>query len=267
MIVGMLRVKNEQRWIVRAIQSILPICEKVLVMDDHSTDATPRLAAVLPRTEVFESPFTGLDECRDKNFLMGMAMKLGAAWIVCIDGDEVLAPFSIHPLLNTICNPLAHCVSMRIPYLWDREDMVRMDGVYGEFRRHSAFRPSSHRFTSSDEGGFHCGNVPQGCWAGATTVDAIQLLHYGYMDRQDRIRKYCWYNAIDPANAREDRYRHIAAGLDVDHEDLIAMQIGMRGVAGLPPLMEHQLLPPAPGSWERTGHAGPMLIKQVTNLS
>src|SRR5688572_12899231 len=151
MIVGMMRVKNEERWIVRAIQSILPLCERVLVMDDHSIDSTPRLAAQQHRTEVIPSPFDGLNECRDKNFLMDSAVNLGAKWIICIDGDEVLAPDSVQPLLKAICNIKVSCISMRIPYLWDREDMVRMDGVYGEFRRHSAFRPGRHRYVSTEE--------------------------------------------------------------------------------------------------------------------
>lgn len=261
MIVGMMRVKDEARWIERSIQSILPICDKVLVMNDHSTDATARLAAVQERTSVFDSPFTGLDEARDKNWLLDIAVANGADWVLCIDGDEMLAPASV-PILKQAMQGGARCISMRIPYLWDQEDQIRVDGVYGEFRRHSAFRPRGV-YVSNQSGGFHCGNTPFNLTGNALTLDSIQLMHFGYMHTDDRARKYCWYNAMDPNNAREDRYRHIAAGLAVPYGELIARQIALRMAAGLPSLKPNELLPPAPAAWDITAHAGPLELRRL----
>ena len=130
MTVGMLRVKNEARWIERSVTSILPLCDRVLVMDDHSTDDTAKLCAALPGVEVLESPFTGLDETRDKNWLLEQARS--ADWIVMIDGDEMLKPGCADIFREAMQRRDVPSVSMRILYLWDREDQVRMDGVYGE---------------------------------------------------------------------------------------------------------------------------------------
>src|SRR6185369_14624309 len=128
-VTGMLRVKNEARWIERSIRSILPICDEILVMDDHSTDDTPFLCASFPKVALISSPFANLEETRDKNWLLEKARAFNPAWIVAIDGDEMLAPGGAEKLLDSMKNTDATSISMRIPYLWDREDQVRMDGV------------------------------------------------------------------------------------------------------------------------------------------
>jgi glycosyltransferase involved in cell wall biosynthesis len=51
--VGMLRVKNEQRWIARVIESILPLCEYVYILDDHSTDGTPEICSSYDQVTVW----------------------------------------------------------------------------------------------------------------------------------------------------------------------------------------------------------------------
>lgn len=207
--IGLLRVKNESRWIERCIRSILPICEQVIVMDDHSTDDTRDICAVLPRVNVFESPYEGLNEVRDKNYLLSMAR--GADWILMIDGDEMLAPGSAE-VIAAATRGSSECLSPRILYLWNSEKLVRTDGVYGRFRRPSIFRPGNHRFQSTSAGGnFHCGNAPIALHGQSWPVDAT-FLHFGYMHREDRIRKYGWYNQQDPHNSNEDHYRHVVQG-------------------------------------------------------
>jgi glycosyltransferase involved in cell wall biosynthesis len=211
MIVGMLRVRNEARWIERCLNSILPICEKVFVMDDHSTDETLSICQSIQKVEAFESQFEGLNEARDKNHLLHIAELEKPGWIIAIDGDEVLSPGSLPALRAAMTNGV-HCLSLRILYLWDREDQMRVDGVYGDFHRESVFRPNGARFIGEDNSAnFHCGNVPLQIRQKRTVLQ-IPLLHLGYMHREDRIRKYHFYTATDPKNFREDQYRHMVVG-------------------------------------------------------
>ncbi len=260
MTIGLLRVRNESRWIQRSVCSILPLCDRVLVMDDHSTDDTAVILAAIPGVEVLASPFIGLDECRDKNWLLDKART--ADWVVMIDGDEMLMPGRLEILRDAMLTGDPLSISMRILYLWDSENSVRMDGVYGEYRRHSAFRPKNHVFTSSTEGGFHCGNVPYRAMLSAVTIDA-PILHFGYLDAAERERKFCWYNAHDPANQVEDRYRHIAHGLETPHAELIERQQQMRMESGKPELTHHEILPKPPLASERTMHAGPLQLEDL----
>jgi glycosyltransferase involved in cell wall biosynthesis len=209
--IGMLRVKNEARWIERVIGAILPLCPRVCVLDDHSTDGTKSLCAALPGVTVFDSPFSDLDETRDKNYLLDRIGANPGEWILSIDGDEILAPSAVAPIRAAVASQ-ALALSLRVRYLWDREDQVRVDGVYGGFRRPSAFRFGSQRFEATAAGGnFHCGNVPLALQARALAIDA-DLLHLGYLHREDRLRKYEWYNRHDARNGNEDGYRHMVVG-------------------------------------------------------
>jgi glycosyltransferase involved in cell wall biosynthesis len=212
--IGMLRVKNEARWIERAIGSILPLCSRVIVLDDHSEDETRTLCAKMPGVCVFESPFAGVDEVRDKNYLLEVASPDvdEGEWVVMLDGDEELAPGTSERLL--FATGAGHrCLALQVLYLWDRPDQVRTDGIYSRFWQPRAFRFSRRdRFASASAAGFHCSNAPLGTWSSAGRVPGGALLHYGYLHRADRERKYEWYNRIDPGNAFEDGYRHMVIG-------------------------------------------------------
>jgi hypothetical protein len=160
---------------------------------------------------VLESPFTGTDEARDKNWLLDHAMELSPEWCVFIDGDEMLAPGAVEDVRKAM-TPAETCLSLRVFYLWDREDQVRWDGVYGDFHRESIFRPNGSRFEVKPGcPNFHCGNVPYGARRKRTVLQA-PLLHFGYLHREDRERKFDWYNQQDPNNWREDGYRHMVIG-------------------------------------------------------
>jgi glycosyltransferase involved in cell wall biosynthesis len=191
MITGCLRVKDECRWIQRVIASMLPVCDRIAVFDDHSTDGTPFLCAGMPRTTVYDSPFCGLNEARDKNYLLDKVRR-DSDWILMLDGDELLTPESIPHLLAIPAS--AQCVSFRIWYLWNDEQTVRVDGVYGNFRRQSMFRPGVARFHEGSGPNFHCGKL----------------------DRADRSRKYEWYRKHDPdvgtPRDTNDGYSHMVTG-------------------------------------------------------
>lgn len=211
MTVAMLRVKNEARWIAEVLKSLKPCCQRVFLMDDHSTDKTASIAS-RRGARVFHSPFDCLDEARDKDWLLA---KVAAecepgTWVVCIDGDEILAnPQVINELIAT---GTGKAYTFRVIYLWNDRKHERVDGVYGRFYRPSMFqlRPGLAFRRTSAGGNFHCCNVPvQCCYSQASDV---VLLHLGYMHREDRLRKWNWYKAKDPGNRLEDGYRHMVQG-------------------------------------------------------
>jgi len=207
----MMRVRNESRWIKRSIESILPLCNAgIAVFDDHSNDGTPDIVMTIPGVAMMHSPFAGTNEARDKNFLL--AAMAPCDWIVAIDGDEEIESYNFINLAAAMQTSKADSLSLPIWYLWDREDQMRVDGVYGNFHRESVFRPRpGARFHEGPAPNFHCGNVPPLLRERREIVNA-PLLHYGYMERDDRLRKYSWYNAKDPDNHSEDCYRHMVQG-------------------------------------------------------
>lgn len=215
-IAAMLRVKNESRWIVEVLRAARDITEDVYVFDDHSTDGTADLAKMIPSVWCADSPFEGVDEARDKDFLLDQVMKdCNPDWIICIDGDEVLMPDSGKLIERAIRTGCSDAFGFQVIYLWDTPGQIRIDGIYGRFFRPSLFNtryggPLTFRRTRFGAN-FHCSNVP-----GPLTTDwdrcPVRLKHYGYMDREQRIRKWQWYNSLDPGNDAEDRYRHVVQG-------------------------------------------------------
>ncbi len=229
-IYGMMRIKDESRWIERVLRSILPVCDRVFVLDDHSTDSTYNICRRLKRVRVFRSRFQGLDESRDKNFLLQKLYDYipeqdqhftkgnpaSPYWALAIDGDEELVQEDIGLIRSAVQSERVHSWALRILYLWNSPEQVRVDGVYRNFSRPSLFRLMNRSFTYmstpfGNGANFHCSSIPQEMIGGSGTL-AARLLHWGYIDRELRLKKYEWYNRIDPNNIAEDGYRHMVCG-------------------------------------------------------
>jgi glycosyltransferase involved in cell wall biosynthesis len=191
------------------------VCERIVVLDDHSSDGTAQYCAS-EGAEVLSSPFAGRDEARDKTWLLENAGLEPGDWVCLFDGDEILHPEDGGILKREILSRQYRSYVIRILFLWDRPTQVRMDGVYGRFARSG--RPSIFEYRQGQSfrgpGGanYHCGSVPSqlmGTWG----QSQARLLHMGYMHREDRIRKYGVYTQTDQATlAIEDGYRHMAIG-------------------------------------------------------
>lgn len=240
--VCMMRVRNEARWIDQVIKSVLPLCPRVFVLDDHSEDATAAIAQSHPGVTVLPSPFTGMNEARDKNWLYDQVMAAcSPRWILCVDGDEVLEAGAAGKIReHVIANP-CHAYSLKIVFLWNDPGTVRVDRIYGDFWRPSLFSPFhpdpnnaddlkiAHelRFMSTPFGrsrngntpNLHCSSVPQRLLHGHQRCP-VSLLHYGYLDRADRVRKLDFYTGIDWLDRAEDCYRHMTQGDGVSLDEL-----------------------------------------------
>jgi glycosyltransferase involved in cell wall biosynthesis len=239
--VAMLRVRNEARWIAEVLESIRPLCERIFVMDDHSTDETVEICKrFAPLVIVTPSPFEGLNESRDKNWLYDQILQFcEPEWILCIDGDEVLEKNGPAIIRDRIflesLSPHGGTVSFKlaIAFLWNGRETVRTDRIYGDFWRPSLFRPfipdpnkpddllvaQEFRFKATpfgrhidtDKPNLHCSSVPQRRIHGAKMLP-VRLKHYGYMWREDRVQKLDYYTSIDWKNQAEDCYRHMCQG-------------------------------------------------------
>jgi glycosyltransferase involved in cell wall biosynthesis len=238
-IFGILRIKNEGRWIRQVLKAAAPLCERIFILDDRSTDGTPELCRLEgEHVTVIESSFDGFDESRDREYLLSRVMgSVGDCylkgdvtspyWALAIDGDELLDPAGIDNIRATIRDTEYHAFKLPIRYLWNSDlslidrhghRTVRTDGVYRTFARPSLFRLFNRAFqfqrTPFGNGAnFHCSSIPQELLHHShQLIPGAPLWHLGYNDREDRIRKYHWYNKLDPNNEAEDCYRHMVQG-------------------------------------------------------
>lgn len=249
LIIGMMRVKNEARWIGRAIRSLGRLCHGLMVLDDRSEDAT-RAIADDAACEVFggdysvyDSPFESLNEARDKEWLLERVVeyvrkaygraRLDNLWIWCMDGDEELPAGAAETLRAMVKSGEHDAFMVGFLYLWNDPRKLRVDGRFLSLGRVSLFRyqrgKSDFRslyFEGADD--LHVGNAPIEAHRKAVPVQAtpvhslysdlnakltiVRLLHYGYMLPEDRKRKVAWYSVQDPNNASEGRYQHLIQG-------------------------------------------------------
>lgn len=232
-IYGALRIKNESRWIERVIRAMLPLCDQIFVFDDHSDDGTVEICQSIERVNVFPSPFDDRDEARSKDWLLGKIIDAvpeedqhflngnpnSPYTVLWLDGDEELTPESVDILRADIASNRAHAFHVRILYLWDRPDQYRVDGVYQRFAdlgRPSVFRLMNRafRFQRTPWGNgrnFHCSSIPQELLHHARPSQAAAL-HWGYLDKEDRLRKFAWYTERDANNENEGFYLHCVQG-------------------------------------------------------
>lgn len=230
---GMVRAKNEIRWLDRAVNPLIGICDEVFVLDDHSTDGTWDLVLDLECT-VHTSRFDDLNESRDKTFLLSQITRRipmeeignnSPHWVICIDGDEEVYAPDLEKLKRTIHRGCSY--SFQILTLRDDPTHIRVDGPYSNLLRPSMFRliKPGMKFMShaTHGGGFHCSNVPADIGFGVTIhePEPVRLLHYGYMEKADRERKYKFYMEHDPGH--EDWYRKECFG----DPTIIPLELGL----------------------------------------
>jgi len=263
-----MRIKNEERWIRRSLERTWKVCQTVVIFDDGSEDKTQEEAyasftvnhTLHTRSGVrifqgesergpcelhyIHSPFTQavrpkerVNENRDKNILNSYCKStIDYDYVLCLDGDEMLSNSAVRQfpdVWNFLDN---HCdiVVLTFVYLWDAENLRRVDGIYGPPSGISQLRfPRVYTIKRLEEydlfnlsfawggargGGFHCGSIPTqnfttSLGGASKTIDA-PVVHFGYIDNPLRQRKYVWYNTIDPGNEHEGCYRHIIGEAD-----------------------------------------------------
>jgi len=257
----MMRVKNEARWIRRTIESVRELCgENIYVLEDGSIDGTAEIAAAAGAV-VLPSPFVGmgLDESRDKNWLLAEVIaRCAPDWILMPDGDEELQAGGCEKIRRVLStNPACDCFAMRFLYFWDELDQIRVDGVYGSMQRQSLFRANTEfqfkSYYSKDQTGnqnhvgLHTSNAPG--LGGKVMSLNVALLHYGYLHREDRVRKYQWILSVDPHNEGEGFYEHCIQGDGLGiSADAVLKHAGPLKLAKLPA----RLIPrfdEVPGPW------------------
>jgi SAM-dependent methyltransferase len=219
----MLRIRNEERWIASCLASVSDIVDHIVILDDASTDRTPEICRSFPKVVHYEYVRNvEVDEVRDKNLLLSWTLKFNPDWILALDGDEELGPFSRHVIRKEILqvtrhNPEFVALSFRFIYFWNDTETYRIDGKYADVWHPRLFTTwnqdlSSLRFTQAGHGaGFHCGSVPGGL-IGRVKKAGVVVKHYGYVDPEIRGQKYEYYRRNDPEAFARGYYDHLIHG-------------------------------------------------------
>lgn len=221
-IICQMRIKNEERWLKDVLDQIALVADGIVILDDGSTDETPQICQAHPAViEYHYQDNSQLDEVRDKNLLLEMALKHNPEWVLCMDGDEILEDTAPERIFTAIkhCPPQVSTLDIAFLYMWDDLQHYRTDGIYRRIFHHRLFSLAGQdkeqlTFTPSGYGGnLHCESVPPSLVGQSAEID-VRIKHLGYMHKSDRERKYQWYRQHDPQHAAQGYYEHL---LDQPH--------------------------------------------------
>lgn len=217
-IISILRIKNEERWIKKCLEAASDIVSGFIILDDGSTDSTVSICKKFSNViEIHEQSGLPFDEVRDKNTLLTMALKHNPDFILSLDGDEIMQPNAKDILFEeiNIIYPNDSVFEFQSLFVWDKPNQYRSDGVYGNiwYKRLLRLRdqPSNISYDSTGyPGNAHSTRLPSNCMGWNNPVRSkIKILHYGYYDDELRQSKYNFYTKLDPNNTAFDGYKHI----------------------------------------------------------
>lgn len=214
-----MRIKNEERWLERALASLSELVDGIVILDDGSTDRTPAICRACPKVARYEYQREAtVDEVRDKNRLLAWTLAFQPDWIIALDGDDSFEDRAKHVIRDEIGridpgSPEVTSFLINYLYFWDREDQYvdqeswirRIFTLWGQ-------APSELRFDYHPDhrAGFHCGSIPVNLRGQTKKIDVV-LKHFGYLHRHDRERKYRFYAAHDRRQAARGYYDHLLA--------------------------------------------------------
>jgi glycosyltransferase involved in cell wall biosynthesis len=221
-IIALYRLKNESRWIEQSLQSVINICDEIIILDDGSTDDTVKICERFPQVVYIHSqknlPF---DETRDKNTLLKIALQRNPDFILTLDGDEILMLNSKQHLFHelNVLYPNITTFEFKGFYIWDKPNQYRCDGIFNNTWPKKLFRlngqPKNLRFAETNfPGNAHCAAVPDNLIETESSIrsKSCVILHYGYYDKKLRLKKFNFLNKLDPHNVDFDGYKHIFSG-------------------------------------------------------
>ena len=220
-IVAVYRIKNEEKWIEKSLESVLDISSEVVILDDGSTDDTLSICKKFPNVvDIHHQEGLPFDETRDRNKLLKMALKRNPDAILSLDGDEILMP-NYKEILSEeldVFYPEKKIFEFQFLYAWDKYNKIRYDGLYGKTWQPRLFRVSKNqkelRINKTQYGGnAHCAQVPDNIKGFNNTVRShVKILHYGTFDDNLRQKKFKFCNQLDPNSVEQDGYRHLISG-------------------------------------------------------
>lgn len=161
-IVAQCLVRNEERWIWYALQSILDHVDLIQVWDDDSQDQTAAIIKSINSPKIQYRKIKINSPMEHTQMRQQMLDEAQADWILTLDGDEVWWQESIAELILTIRN-YPNKAGIISPFINAVGDIYHFqDPRASHYRIHHYFGPYTIRAINRRLGGLHLANNPHG---------------------------------------------------------------------------------------------------------
>jgi glycosyltransferase involved in cell wall biosynthesis len=184
------------------IDSLVPFCDEIVVVDGGSNDATAGIAAQRAKVRLHERPFD--NHAAQKNFGCDAAR---GSWILILDSDELLSAAGLRRLRWLTHVPGAHWFSLPRYWLVEREGRLHYlagrpyyrDRQLRLFRNEPGFRYDEKRHPIHEEFQRRRGF--------GRPLRSPHIFHYALLlrSRSEREQVFRRYMAIKPAAERLNR--------------------------------------------------------------
>lgn len=184
------------RYLEQTIESLRPLVDKILLLDDNSTDRTRELAWDLGchvRKRDGSQMWGNESPARQELWAWGKE-ECGDGWLYISDADHLTGanPDGWRQMLtswnvNAWAFPLLD--------LWDSPTTFRADGFWQGYTipRPWLFRPSKVSRETWNDRGIHCGHAPNADWVVGLAPASMAILHLGWLREADRVAKHLRY--------------------------------------------------------------------------
>ncbi len=199
-------VRNEaDRYLRQVLEDAAQYVDEAVILDDASEDATVQVcrevfdAAGVPLTVVTNATpgFHNDVELRKQQWELTLATE--PDWVLSLDADEVFEGAAKTGIRRLLEQQEADTLGFRVYDMWDPEHY--RDDAY--WKAHEKYFPLLVRYQPRfpyawRETPVHCGRLPENILLLPVYCSDLRIKHLGWMDPDDRRRKYQRYKQSDP---------------------------------------------------------------------
>ncbi|MCL4494488.1 MAG: glycosyltransferase family 2 protein [Firmicutes bacterium] len=200
LVAGMIVHNEAGRYLPMVLKDLQAYCDRIVILDDGSTDATPQICQSFSRVLLHrqtESLFwTNESALRIK--LWNLVLTQDPDWILAIDADEMLEPRFKQEKARWLTQKEYPVIAFRLYEFWNSLTHYRVDKLWNPQMKMTPMlvrhQPGSVYHWLSQP--LHCGRIPMGL--GPFVFSGLRCKHFGYANPQDHRRKYEMYTRHDP---------------------------------------------------------------------
>lgn len=202
-VLSMIVHNEEKRYLQQMLEHAIKYVDKVVIIDDASTDNTVTLCESIlkdfPHKIIKNKKSLFAQEYKLRELQWKETLKENPGWVLSLDSDEIFEDAIIENIKYMIKDDTVDAYRFRLYDMWDSEhyrsdEYWRAHENYGTFLLRILPR-YKYKFKHTNQ---HCGRFPKNLRKMPYVESPIRLKHYGWAREEDRKIKYERYKNLDP---------------------------------------------------------------------